>query len=388
MVGLVHLESGFILDRDCASPRGRPCRTAGRSGRGHCRRLRWSQKVGVRVNRPCLRARLARRVPEGKDADALLDRVFALDEDEAPLGKDAFARNGIVEVETNGAVGVFELVPAIGRGAEHAKEEKAMPLPSEQVLGRGELHESVRARVARRRGGRWNRKRRAEVFVSRDDALQNVISLAWEHGSGRGGRKDGGWQCRRFEHFADRIKGEFGLREGRVDAKVAVWVGQLSVCQLVRMPMNAVARCRRAGNTTLSRMSGRVCHDESRVDLFECCCGNDVGRTRVVAILPRTSAVAGRRAASRGRWSVRIDVGLSLDDALSERIDRFFPLERLFQQSMLGERRRDKGDGRRVKLQRMFGGKHAQNGTPQLWRWHDRCIAGHCCVYGGVERRV
>lgn len=86
---------------------------------------------------------------DGKDTDAFVDRILALDKDETAFCKDTFTRNGVMEVESDGAIDIFKLVSAVRRGAEHAKEQEAMSLPAKKILRRGESHEAVCGVVAR-----------------------------------------------------------------------------------------------------------------------------------------------------------------------------------------------------------------------------------------------
>ena len=167
-------------------------------------------------------ARLARRMPDREHMQRLCIGIGALDEHERALCEDALARHSLLELEDDAAFGVFECVPPVRGGRETPKEEAALALAAQQVLGCCQAQRRMRA----------GRKLRRKVLVAEHDAFQQLVALAKErarracrreHVRAPGALKHAAPMiehdarlCKRIDHSEEAVRiGRRALRDGR-----------------------------------------------------------------------------------------------------------------------------------------------------------------------------
>ena len=106
--GLTHL----FLDRDGARP----------------------EKIDVPVHRPCFSSNFARRVADGKDSQSLVALVDSLDQNDAALCENAFARHRFFEIQHDHSICIFQCISPVVRGAKVTHQQEPLVLPASEIL--------------------------------------------------------------------------------------------------------------------------------------------------------------------------------------------------------------------------------------------------------------
>lgn len=268
-------------------------------------------------------ARLARRMPEREHMQRLGIGICALDEHECALGEDALAGHRLVELERDAPLGVLECVPPVRSGREAPKEEAALALPAEQVLGRREAQRRVRA----------GRQLRRKVLVAEHDALQQLVPLAQERAR-RAGRREHARAPGALKHAARMVEHDARLRK-RVDHR------------------EEAARVRRRALRDGRGRGARL---------------GALHKQLVVHVLQRIARdhepIKARHVATRN---------VLLDDRRGERLDGLDGAVRVREESMLRQCIVHKHDRVGAQLQMVLAREHAQDDAPEVGR-HPRRI--------------